>query len=77
VCKNHNSTNHVAIEIRDNGNGFVVKQTLNSGKAFGLHNIIERSRVIGGEASIESSTSGTVINISVPKKLASGGGSND
>jgi signal transduction histidine kinase len=69
--------NHVGIEIRDNGNGFVVKQTLNSGKAFGLHNIIERSRVIGGEANIESSASGTVINIGVPKKLASGGNGND
>lgn len=58
----------IVIEIRDNGKGFDVKQALNSGKAFGLHNIIERSRVIGGEANISSSAEGTVITINIPKK---------
>jgi signal transduction histidine kinase len=58
----------ILIEIKDNGKGFNVKETLNSGKAFGLHNIIERSRAIGGVAQIESSTGGTVIHIKIPKK---------
>ena len=58
----------ISIEIKDNGKGFDVKQTLNGGKAFGLHNIIERSRVIGGEANINSSVEGTIIHINIPKK---------
>ncbi len=58
----------ILIEIRDNGKGFDVKQALNSGKAFGLHNIIERSRVIGGEANISSSSEGTIITINIPLK---------
>jgi two-component system, NarL family, sensor kinase len=59
----------ITIEIKDNGKGFHVKEMLNSGKAFGLHNIIERSRVIGGEAQIQSSAEGTIININIPKKV--------
>ena len=59
---------NIFIEIRDNGKGFEVKETLNSGKSFGLHNIIERSRVVGGEAQIKSSEEGTVITINIPKK---------
>ena len=58
----------IFIEIKDNGKGFNVKEALNSSKSFGLHNIIERSRVIGGEAKIQSSLEGTVININIPKK---------
>lgn len=58
----------IFIEIKDNGKGFNVKEALNSGKSFGLHNIIERSRVIGGEAKIQSSPEGTVIHIILPKK---------
>jgi two-component system, NarL family, sensor kinase len=57
----------ICVEIRDNGKGFNVKETLNSNKAFGLHNIIERSRVMGGKAKIKSSEEGTIITISVPK----------
>lgn len=57
----------IFIEIKDNGNGFQVKETLNGNKAFGLHNIIERSRVIGGEAQIHSSNEGTIITINIPK----------
>jgi signal transduction histidine kinase len=60
--------NKITIEIKDNGKGFDVKQALNSGKAFGLHNIIERSRVVGGEANIDSSGEGTIIYINIPKK---------
>lgn len=58
----------ITIEIKDNGKGFDVKETLNSGKSFGLHNIIERSRVIGGEATIVSSTEGTTITIEITPK---------
>ncbi len=57
----------IDIEIKDNGKGFNVKETLNGGKAFGLHNIIERSRVIGGKAEIQSSADGTIININITK----------
>ncbi len=58
----------VFIEIKDNGKGFNVKEALNNGKSFGLHNIIERSRVIGGKAKISSSQEGTIIHINIPKK---------
>ena len=60
---------NIFIEIKDNGKGFNVKEALNSGKSFGLHNIIERSRVIGGEAKILSSPEGTIININLRKKV--------
>jgi two-component system, NarL family, sensor kinase len=61
------TANSIAIEIKDNGTGFDVKKALNSGKAFGLHNIIERSRVIGGEAHITSGKEGTTISIIIEK----------
>jgi signal transduction histidine kinase len=57
--------NKVKIEIKDNGKGFDVTKTLNSNKAFGLHNIIERSRAVGGVAVIKSSSAGTIINIEI------------
>lgn len=60
--------NKVFVEIKDNGKGFSVKEALSSGKAFGLHNIIERSRIIGGEAQIVSSEAGTIITINITKK---------
>ncbi len=56
------------LEIRDNGKGFDVEKTLNSGKAFGLHNIIERARVVGGTTHFQSSSKGTVISIVIPQK---------
>ncbi|MFD2521071.1 ATP-binding protein [Emticicia soli] len=59
----------ILVEIKDNGKGFNVKEAITSGKAFGLHNIIERSRVIGGEAQINSSAEGTVITINIPTKI--------
>lgn len=58
---------HVDIEIKDSGKGFNVGEVLNSDKAFGLHNIIERSRAIGGKANIASGREGTVIKIEIPK----------
>ena len=55
------------IEIKDNGKGFDVNEKLNGSNAFGLHNIIERSRVIGGQAKIVSDKSGTIITIEIKK----------
>lgn len=58
--------NALSLEIRDNGKGFDVQKSLNSGKAFGLHSILQRSRVIGGNARIDSSSLGTTIQILIP-----------
>ena len=58
---------HILIEIKDNGKGFNVTETLNGKMAFGLHNIIERSRAIGGETKIVSNEKGTIINIEIKK----------
>lgn len=60
--------NSINIEIKDNGKGFNVEETLNNTSSFGLHNIIERSRAIGGKAAIISNTSGTIITIAIKKK---------
>ncbi len=59
--------NILFIEIKDNGKGFNVSEKLNGKNAFGLHNIIERSRAIGGEAKINSDKNGTVITIEIKK----------
>lgn len=59
----------ILIEIKDNGIGFNVNEILNSKKAFGLHNIIERSRAIGGEAKIISDKKGTIISIEIKKTI--------
>ena len=58
---------YILIEIKDNGKGFNVSETLNGKTAFGLHNIIERSRAIGGETKIISTEKGTIINIEIKK----------
>ncbi len=60
--------NKIFIEILDNGKGFEVKEKLRNGDAFGLYNIIERSKIMGGEAKIISSEKGTKITIDIPKK---------
>lgn len=59
--------NNIIIEIKDNGKGFNVEETLNSKSSFGLHNIIERSRAIGGHANIISNVKGTIITIEIKK----------
>jgi two-component system, NarL family, sensor kinase len=61
--------NIVFVEIKDNGKGFDVSEKLNGKNAFGLHNIIERSRAIGGEAKINSDKNGTIITIEIKKQL--------
>jgi two-component system, NarL family, sensor kinase len=60
--------NNLFVEIKDNGNGFNVTEKLNGKNAFGLYNIIERSRAIGGEAKINSDKNGTVITIEIKKQ---------
>ena len=59
--------NAIRIEIKDNGKGFNVTETLSNTKAFGLHNIIERTRAIGGEAKITSDKNGTIIAVGIKK----------
>ena len=59
--------NSIFIEIKDNGKGFNVSEKLNGKNASGLHNIIERSRAIGGEAKIFSDINGTIITIEIKK----------
>jgi two-component system NarL family sensor kinase len=58
----------VVVEIKDNGTGFDADAALHSGSSFGLHNIIERSRAIGGKANIVSGANGTTITITIIKK---------
>ena len=55
------------IEIKDNGIGFNVAEKLSANSAFGLHNIIERSRAINGEVKISSDKNGTIIIIKIIK----------
>lgn len=64
ITENENS---IIIEIKDNGKGFNVEDTLRSKSSFGLHNIIERSRAIDGQAIITSNTNGTIITIEIKK----------
>ena len=63
----HEDDKNLYIEIKDNGTGFDVAETLNGKNAFGLHNIIERSRAIKGFAKITSSEKGTIIDITIKK----------
>lgn len=53
------------VEIKDNGKGFDVAETLAGTAAFGLHNIIERGRAIGAETKIVSTKNGTVITLEI------------
>lgn len=53
------------IEIKDNGKGFDVAEKMAGSTAFGLHNILERSKAIGGFAKIHSDRTGTVITIEI------------
>lgn len=55
------------IEIKDNGKGFNVSETLSQKDSFGLHNIIERSKAIGGTAHLHSDKNGTIITIELKK----------
>jgi signal transduction histidine kinase len=61
------SKDELMIQIKDNGKGFQVSETLSRKDAFGLHNIIERSKAIGGSARIHSDRNGTIITIDLKK----------
>lgn len=56
----------LTVVIKDNGTGFNVDEMLNNKKSFGLHNIIERSKAINGNATILSNQNGTTITIDIP-----------
>lgn len=56
------------IRFMDNGKGFNLEEKLSASNAFGLHNILERSRAIGGETKIHSDRNGTIITISIRKR---------
>lgn len=60
--------NGLHILIKDNGKGFNVSEKLSTSSAFGLHNILERSKAIGGEPRITSDSNGTVITIDIRKQ---------
>jgi signal transduction histidine kinase len=57
----------VITTIEDNGKGFDVNKKLNSSDSFGLHNIIQRAKSLGGKATIVATAKGTIITISIPK----------
>lgn len=59
--------NGLRLVIHDNGKGFDVQKALHSGRAFGLHSILQRSKAIGGHAEIRSDQNGTTIRVDVPQ----------
>lgn len=60
--------NYVFVEIKDNGKGFDADKMLESGNCFGLLNIKERAKFMGGTVQIKSGKNGTEIKVSLPKK---------
>jgi signal transduction histidine kinase len=63
------TTESLRLKISDNGIGFNVDEILNRKAGMGLHNIIKRSAMIDGTASIISAPSeGATITINVPYK---------
>ena len=65
IIKLNEDKEKLVVKIKDNGKGFNVLETLSSNKSFGLHNIIERSKAINGEATIISNQNGTTITIAI------------
>ncbi|WP_118973114.1 ATP-binding protein [Taibaiella koreensis] len=61
------SAAYVFTEIIDNGTGFDVASVLNSGNAFGLLSLTERSKSMRGKTEISSSPAGTLIKIEIPR----------
>lgn len=60
-------TDYVTAKIMDTGHGFNVDKALDSGAAFGLINIKERSKALNGNAQITSNNAGTRIYIKIPR----------
>lgn len=57
----------ILVKVEDNGKGFDTTMILKDKRSFGLHNILSRAKIIGGECHIESSERGTNITIYIPK----------
>jgi len=60
------------ITIEDNGKGFNVDATLKSGQSFGLNSILQRSKLLGAEVSIKSSSGGTRVEVRMGVESAAG-----
>jgi signal transduction histidine kinase len=58
---------HILAEIMDNGKGFDVHAAMNSKTSFGLLSLMERSKAMNGKTEINSSVSGTLVKIEIPK----------
>jgi two-component system NarL family sensor kinase len=58
---------NIMLEIKDNGKGFDVDKMMEKGNSFGLLNIRERVKYLNGTVDFKSDSSGTIINIVVPK----------
>lgn len=58
---------YILAEIMDNGKGFDVHAAMNNKASFGLLSLMERSKVLNGKTEINSSASGTVVKIEIPK----------
>jgi signal transduction histidine kinase len=53
------------VKIIDNGSGFDLQQMLQSKNSFGLHSILERSKLLGTVAKITSTSTGTIIEMRI------------
>lgn len=58
---------NVFVQVKDNGKGFNVQKMLQKGDCFGLLNITERTKFLGGNVQFTSNEKGTVIAITIPK----------
>jgi signal transduction histidine kinase len=56
----------ISIEYMDNGKGFLVDETLKSGKAFGLISMQQRTIALKGKIEINSGNEGTRIKLIIP-----------
>jgi signal transduction histidine kinase len=62
----HVRTGVVQAVIEDNGVGFDVESVRRSGSSVGLHSMIERSELLNGKLTIESSKQGTTVYVTMP-----------
>ena len=57
---------HLDLSIRDDGIGFNPDMVRRHSKSFGIVSMEERASLLGGQLSIDSSDSGTVIRVRIP-----------
>jgi two-component system NarL family sensor kinase len=62
--------NQVVVTIMDNGKGFDVNEKMKSESVFGLNSMVQRSKALNAEISINSSADGTIINLEIPIRNA-------